>query len=540
MKILAIVAAVALGAATAASAQAAPLPSQSAADAPSDNVCTGAGISQALAGAQPGDLLAPPQDVTAESQLATGRLYRVAYATTGSADSVVASCGLVAVPDAGDLPGGAVTGVVAWAHGTLGVAEQCQPSMNPTTFVGPMPSGIGSVTKKGPQSNGALFNMLKDGYAVVATDYPSAGVGSNDLQRYVLGVAQGLAVLDSARTLTRNAESFGLAAIRSDAAVPLVTWGHSQGGLAALWAGQLASQYFAHVGDKSLDLAGVAAEAPASQFTTSPGQPQAYLGKHLGDRDIYNFKPGLGLPFPIAVAFFSFATLSWSQVENATSGAFPFGPTASVDYTDVLSTQGQKTAPKINQLCLNKSDLTAMYTTAFPYLFPDYSRFFAAPFAGSKVDGTWQGAFDATCDNPSGYAQSVRDWCAWLQFNMPGPNGVNSYSKLPRDNDGAKVPIYLAQGRNDKIIWCVDNQGKVQGTDCLTDQLFHSLEGAYCDGTGYLEVDYFPRATHLNVPNAAAQDPTTGTYNGSPVDEFVRGAMGGLLKPMCSADPDAS
>lgn len=542
MKVLAIIAAVAMSATAAASGQAvaapAPTASQPSKKPPSVNVCDKVSVGTA----RPGDLLAPPQQVTPTSVPATGRLYRVAYATTGPADSVIASCGLIAVPKSDYLKDGALKGVVAWAHGTLGVQETCQPSRKPRVFAGHMPQGIGSVTKKGEASSGALYNMLKDGYAVVATDYPSAGVGGDELQRYVLGVASGLAVLDSARTLTGNAPAFGLAAISPRAQLPLVTWGHSQGGHSALWAGQLASAYFAHVGDSSLNLAGVAAEAPASQFTTSPGQPQAYMGKHLADRDVYNFNPfdSKWAPFAIGVAFFSFATVSWSGVRQATSGTFAFGPTDQVDYNQVLTAEGANTGPKIAKHCLNLTNIGSVALDAAPYLKPDRTRFFAPPFAGSKVGGSWQGAFDATCDNPSGYAQSVRDWCAWLQFHMPGPNGVNPYPKIPRDSAGKKVPIYLAQGRNDRIIWCVDNQGKVQGTDCLTDQLFHSLEDTYCDGSGYLEADYFPGATHLNIPNAAATKSGTQSYIGSPVDNFVSGAMEGTLRPMCSADPDAT
>ena len=252
---------------------------------PTPNVCHDTPIQEALRGATPGDLLAAPQDVTVTSGLlpGAGRLYRIAYATTGEGGSVVASCGLVAVP-AGRA---SVAGVVAWAHGTVGLVSDCEPSEDPAKFVGPMPAGIGSPTKNGTQQRGALVGMLNDGYAVVATDYPSAGMGKgSSLQYYVLGVTEGLAVLDSARVLTSNASAFGLAPVADDARLPLVTWGHSQGGGSALWAGQLASRYLGAKDDRTLALAGVAAEAPATQFTTSPGQPDSYMGKHLGDRDM--------------------------------------------------------------------------------------------------------------------------------------------------------------------------------------------------------------------------------------------------------------
>ncbi|MGI9197221.1 MAG: lipase family protein [Candidatus Nanopelagicales bacterium] len=499
------------------------------------NVCLDTNVAQALTGTSPGDLLADPQDVTADSGLATGSLFRILYATTGEAGSVVASCGLIAVP-----AGTAIKGVVAWAHGTVGLKANCQPSNAPDKFVGAMPSGIGAVTKGGNQADGALYGMLADGYAVVATDYPSAGIGDTNLQRYVLGVTEGMAVIDSARTLTRNAAKFGLGPIGAKASLPLVTWGHSQGGGSSIWAGQLAQRYLAARGDQTLNLAGVAAEAPATQFTTSPGQPASYMGNHLGDRDMYNFAPGLGVPFPIGVALFSYVTASWSQVRNATSGSFPVGPTDRISYQDVLTSDGEATAPTIAGLCLNVSGGSAIYAAALPYLMPNKYRFFDSPFGGSQVNGTWVGAIDATCANPGRFPPAIQDWCAWLQFNMPGPYGVNPYPKLPRANDGTKVPVYIAQGRNDRIIWCVDDKGTVQGSHCLTDQFFHSMKDAYCDGSGHLQVDYFPDVTHLGVPNSAATNPVTGTYTGSPLDLFISGAMKGKLPAMCSADPDAT
>ena len=517
--------------------QAAPLTSStSAPKAASPNVCVDTNIRQALVGAVPGQLLAPPQDVTAASQIQGGSLFRVAYATTGEAGSVQATCGLIAVPDAP-----AIKGVVAWAHGTVGLNEQCQPSMNPARFVGPMYAGIGAVSANGSQQDGALYSLLQDGFAVTATDYFSAGMGSPNFQQYVLGVPSGLAVIDSARALTGNADEFGLAPVSPNAQLPLLTWGHSQGGGSALWAGQLAREYLAAMGDQTLDLAGVAAEAPASQFTTSPGQPDAYLGLHLGDRDMYNMNPGLlvnglPIPFPIGVALFSFVTTSWSQVTDGTAGAFPFGPTQSVSYQDVLTPSGATTAPRIAALCLNASGLPGIAAAATPYLAPDLKRFFASPFGGSKSSGSWKGGIDATCDDPSSQPQAFQDWCAWLQFNMPGPNGVNPYSKIPVDNSGDKVPVYIAQGLNDRIIWCVDTEGQVQGTRCLTDQLFHSFEDEYCDGSGYLQADYFPGASHLSLPGAAATNPSTGDFDGSPLEEFIGGAMNGTLAPQCIAD----
>ena len=493
------------------------------------NVCATADDTAAVAASSPGDLLAAPQDVTAESGLVYGRLYRVLYATTGEAGSVEATCGLIAVPEIQQI-----TGVIAWAHGTRGLTETCQPSTNPAGFVGPMPGGIGAPSADDSQQDGALVHLLQSGSAVVATDYYSLGEdGSTGLQHYVLGVPEAAAVIDSARVLTGNAAAFGLSPIAPGAELPLVTWGHSQGGGSALWAGQLARQYLALHDDSTLDLAGVVALAPATQYTTSPGQPRKFLGKHLGDRDMYNMNPGLGVPLPIGAVLFSYVTASWSQVANADSGALPFGPTASVSMADVLSPQGQATAPVAASYCLNGPDMIKLYGTVAKYLNPNQNRFFASPFSGSNSSGRWVGGIDATCANSSGFSQGVQDWCAWLQFNMPGPYGVNSYSKVPLDNDGKKVPVYLAQGRNDRVMWCVSPLGIVTGAACLTAQFRRSLVPGYCLGQGHLQTDYVARTNHLALPAAISANPATGDYEGSPLDEFMDGALDRSLPNTC-------
>ncbi len=78
------------------------------------------------------------------------------------------------------------------------------------------------------------------------------------MQRYVLGVAAAVAAIDSARVLTGNESAFEVAPISASARLPLLAWGHSQGGGTALWIGQIATSYLAAQRDATLDLAGVA------------------------------------------------------------------------------------------------------------------------------------------------------------------------------------------------------------------------------------------------------------------------------------------
>lgn len=71
--------------------------------------------------------------------------------------------------------------VVIWAHGTVGIATHCAPSLNPRT----------------PRDSQYLNTWLSLGFAVVAPDY--AGLGSEGLHHYMNSRAEAWSVLDSAR-----------------------------------------------------------------------------------------------------------------------------------------------------------------------------------------------------------------------------------------------------------------------------------------------------------------------------------------------------
>lgn len=157
--------------------------------------------------------------------------YRIYYTTTDERGTIVPSSGLLVVPKHQQGPAPLIT----WAHGTVGVARPCAPSINDNALD---PAGVPDVDKLG-----AL------GWAMVATDYPGMGAAGNF--PYLIGQGQGRATLD---------------AVRAAHAVPgvsldprTVIWGHSQGGHAALWAGQLAGTYA-----PELDIVGTAALSPAS------------------------------------------------------------------------------------------------------------------------------------------------------------------------------------------------------------------------------------------------------------------------------------
>jgi alpha-beta hydrolase superfamily lysophospholipase len=159
--------------------------------------------------------------------------YKVLYRSVGLRSEPIAVSGVIVVP-AGPAPAGGRP-VVAWAHPTTGVARHCAPSLVPEVL-----SWIHG-----------LDAMLARGYIVAATDYP--GLGTVGPHPYLIGRSEGRAVLDSVRAARELQES--------GAGTRFATWGHSQGGHAALFAGELAHGYA-----PELQLVGVAAAAPATEL----------------------------------------------------------------------------------------------------------------------------------------------------------------------------------------------------------------------------------------------------------------------------------
>lgn len=180
--------------------------------------------------AEPGQLIRS-EPVT--SQVPEGaQAWRILYTTTRDEGvPAVASALVVAGLDSGQ----AKKPVIAWAHGTTGIASDCAPSvrMDALTF-GAIPG---------------LSQAISKGWVVVATDY--VGLGTVGPHPYLIGQGEGRSVLDSVRAAHQLTDV--------SLADHTVVWGHSQGGHAALWAGILAPTY---APDAYVD--GIGAIAPAS------------------------------------------------------------------------------------------------------------------------------------------------------------------------------------------------------------------------------------------------------------------------------------
>ncbi|MFJ4189194.1 alpha/beta hydrolase family protein [Kitasatospora sp. NPDC089509] len=161
--------------------------------------------------------------------------------------------GLVAVPK-GPAPVGGWP-VVSWAHGTVGSADKCAPSMDSDELGPPADSGIGLLRKINKAPHTLLNAFLEAGWVVAMTDYEGLGTYGN--HPYLLGESEGRGIIDIARAAGRLPGTAGRISDR------YVIVGHSQGGQAALFGAHLASTGRYPGGGTVL---GVAALAPASNM----------------------------------------------------------------------------------------------------------------------------------------------------------------------------------------------------------------------------------------------------------------------------------
>lgn len=189
---------------------------------------------------EPGDVVAADEldEIAAADGSTLARAWDITYRSTNidGADSLISGLLIVPTRPAEDMP------LVVWAHPTVGTGDECAPSL------------------MGPSSISNLEDFLAEGWTVVASDYE--GVGSVGSHPYLVSLSEARAVLDSARAATRFDDG-----VSRDS--PIVLWGFSQGGHAALAAAELAGKMA-----PELDIRGVAAAAPVAD-------PAAFLERSL-------------------------------------------------------------------------------------------------------------------------------------------------------------------------------------------------------------------------------------------------------------------
>jgi alpha-beta hydrolase superfamily lysophospholipase len=185
---------------------------------------------KSLRSGRPGELIwAAPIIAPAGS-----RGWKILYHSQALDGHDVAVSGVVIVPTAKAPSGGRP--VISWAHGTHGLADACAPSK------------ALDIAYRIP----GVKDFIKQGDIVVATDYE--GLGTPGEHPYLVGESEARGVLDIVRAVHQMPGS--------GASTATLVYGHSQGGQASLFAGQIAPSYA-----PELRLVGVVAVAPVADVT---------------------------------------------------------------------------------------------------------------------------------------------------------------------------------------------------------------------------------------------------------------------------------
>lgn len=174
--------------------------------------------------------------------------YRMMYLSTTVSGEPTVETGIVTVPDEPVPPKG--WKLATHAHGSTGLADDCAPSRT-----------IDTNRASAAELMVVGADAAKSGYVVASADYE--GQGGPGRHPFLVGVSEGRSVLDAARAARRlpglkfaDSESSGSTSRDTIAIV-----GYSQGGHAALWANQIASEW-----TPEFQVLGTVAGAPASEI----------------------------------------------------------------------------------------------------------------------------------------------------------------------------------------------------------------------------------------------------------------------------------
>ncbi|MET3961666.1 alpha-beta hydrolase superfamily lysophospholipase [Marmoricola sp. OAE513] len=335
------------------------------------------------------------------------RAWRITYTTTREDGRPTIASGLVVAKEA---DGGPPRPVIAWAHGTTGIAPSCAPSRS-----------TAAVTSSAIP---ALADALDEGWAIVAPDY--TGLEADEPSPYLVGQGEARAVLDGVRAARQIT---GLELSRKT-----VAWGHSQGGHAVLWAGMIAPTYAPGV-----DLVGVAGIAPATDL------------------------PDLLARF---VKFPAASLVLLTYVISAYSDTYP-----DVGFDDYVKPAARAPVRKIAELCATDGQQMVAASKAFDFSQPFYQRDPVTGPLGSRLednvpDGTIkapvliaQGALDPVVV-PQTQAAYVAERCA------KAGNGPLEYKEYP-DREHVNIVAADSPMINDLVLWTSDRfDGKEAPTTC--------------------------------------------------------------------------
>jgi Prolyl oligopeptidase family len=224
-----------------------------------------------------------------------GNAYRILYSTTDQHGAPAVSTAAVFVPRTPAPPAGYP--VIAWAHGTVGLGDDCTPSALPRT----------------PRDDEYLSHWLNQGYAIVASDY--AGLGTPGLMSYLNSVTTAHGVIDSVIAAHH---------MPLDLSPRWAIVGQSQGGGAAVASARWASEFSAGSG---LDYRGVVA-------TGTPANIQKFVAQAGPDLQL----PELG---PVANAYTAYILAALREARP------------DLDINGVLSPAGLDAAARAETMCVH-------------------------------------------------------------------------------------------------------------------------------------------------------------------------------------------
>jgi pimeloyl-ACP methyl ester carboxylesterase len=182
------------------------------------------------------------------------RAWRILYYSTALDGSDVAVSGTVFAPDEPAPPGGFP--LLAMGHNTTGIAQECAPSLDPFH---PLPEATEAFFEQ------QVAGFVDGGFVAVATDYQGLGA-ADGVHPFLVGETAAFNILDAARAAHALPDL--------DLALDTILWGHSQGGHAAAWAGQLAPAYAPELHVIGVILGSPAAEPGLVLAAATRGQPE--------------------------------------------------------------------------------------------------------------------------------------------------------------------------------------------------------------------------------------------------------------------------
>lgn len=335
-------------------------------------------------------------------------------------DSVAVS-GFVVAPD-GPAPKRGRP-VVAWAHGTEGIGRNCAPSLAPDPARDLVDYFTYGSTFQQDVGVPALTEMLQAGYVVVASDYQ--GLGAPGAAEYAISSAQAQNVYDSVLAAQ------GLKAAHAGNRV--VTFGWSQGGGAAIWAGQDTGYA------PTLRLLGAAALAPESDTG-----PQA---------------AGQVAPGPVTATSPAHAAAIRLNLYRGFAAAYP-----ELNPADVVAAAGMSAYDGAGVQCINHlayvintnvTDLAALFQPTVP---SDWLKRFDENTAGFVPNAVPQLVMQGTADtviNPNATTQYVQRACGFGR-----PIQYTTY-------DGATHQTIPYVAQREYLTWIADRfAGRSAPTNC--------------------------------------------------------------------------